>query len=150
MFFMKYFIILVCVLLIAGCNITGETVKSFCGDYSCDYDEDCEICPEDCGLCKGANIFDFECEEREEEGSCFSLCRWTAVAGDDYVEYRIQISIDDVKSEKTIVRYKYDAGKLPGRGRDFRESIEIEHSCGFGEEGFEYDYNSYTLNVYRR
>ncbi len=139
------YLLLGLLVVFAGCD--KPVVERSCGDYKCSFDEDCTTCMEDCGLCKGLNILNFECIEEVEEGKCFSKCGWSVITTDSYGEYKIQISIKDVTTGKIIARQMFFSEWQLIANSEKWDYVNIEHSCGFGSEGYEYLNKPYSLNI---
>jgi cysteine-rich repeat protein len=45
-----------------------------CGDGTCSTNEDCNICPADCGACPGGKCGDFHCDSGESHATCPNDC----------------------------------------------------------------------------
>ena len=139
----KYVPFTPCFSILKPC-ITGGVVLNTCGNQVCELNEDCYTCPQDCGECgsKEVVLLQFNCFEIEEKDRCYTECGWIAKnLANQPNFYTLEIAIRDVKTQKIIARkiFKLDKALNPNGERFAR--MEIDHSCYFGEDGFEYGRN---------
>ncbi|HTR51063.1 MAG TPA: hypothetical protein VMJ10_10185 [Kofleriaceae bacterium] len=55
-------------------GVTCPAGSPKCGDGTCSANEDCNICPTDCGACAGGKCGDFHCDTGETHASCPNDC----------------------------------------------------------------------------
>jgi len=55
-----------------GATCPGSAPR--CGDGTCNPNEDCNLCPADCGACAGGKCGDFHCDGTETHATCPNDC----------------------------------------------------------------------------
>ena len=140
----KYVPFTPCFSYLKPCTTGSAVITNACGNNICELNEDCYACPQDCGECGNQEVvlLQFNCFEIKEKDRCSSECGWVArnLASQQNF-YTLEIAIRDVKTEKIITRKIFELDKALSPNGERFAMMKIDHSCAFGEDGFDYGRN---------